>query len=104
MAEDSVINGQNAYEEDIAVVAPGTVIVDHPCVVWDMTVCIEEAVVAVVNFSNNSDGYDSADRVGKVVLNGPTTIHCVFPKGRYCTEGLSAIANNGSADVRVSYD
>jgi hypothetical protein len=104
MTDISIPQGHNVYEEDIPVVAPGVELIGNPCTVWDITVCVEPAVVAVVNFSNSSGGYDATAIVGKVVISGPDTKHFVFPKGRHCGTGLSCIANNGSVDVRVSYD
>jgi hypothetical protein len=100
----SLAAGKNVYEEDIPVVAPGVELIYGPCTVWDITVCVEPAQVVVVNFSNSITAYDSAEIVGKVVISGPDTKHFTFPAGRYCDTGLCAIANNGSADVRVSYD
>jgi hypothetical protein len=94
----------NGYEEDIAVVAPGTVINAGPCVIANMTVCIEDSAVVVVNFSDSATAYDNAERKLKVVLNGPTTVHLNFEGGKNFDNGLCAIANNGSADVAITYE
>jgi len=92
------------FKEDIAVVAPGTVILALPVVIRDMTIMIEDASVVVVNLSDTAAAYDSTYKIKKVVLNGPQTVHLEFPKGLKCSTGLCAIANNGSADIAVTYD
>jgi hypothetical protein len=104
MTEISLPIGNNVYKEDIAVTAAGTEILGAPATIWDMTVSMEDSAVAVVNFSNSITSYDNTTRCGKVVISGPNTLHFVFPKGRHVTTGLCATANNGSVDVRVSYD
>ena len=93
----------SAFEEDISHLAAGTEIIGHPCTVWDLTVCIEDAVTAVVNFSNSTSTYDNSVRCGKAVIAGPGMQHIVFPKG-LPVDGLCATANVGSVDVRVTYE
>lgn len=104
MTDVSIAVENTVHSEDISVGASGTAIITRPCTIWDMTVSIEGAVTAIVNFSNNSDGYNATYRIKKVVVNGPQTIHLTFPKGWYLSTGLSAVANNGSVDVDVTYD
>lgn len=104
MTELSNALGSDVYKEDVPVVVPGFELIGGPCTVWDITVTMEDSAVAVVNFSDSADAYANAKRCEKVVISGPTTQHLIYPKGMTCTEGLCVIANNGSVDVRVSYD
>jgi hypothetical protein len=99
-----LLNQNSTYKEDIPVVAPGYALVGSACMLWDMTISVEDTAVIVINFSDTATAYDSAYRNEKVVLNGPTTLHIVFPNGKYCSRGLCVIANNGSADISVTYD
>ena len=102
--DKSLAQGHNVYEADIPVVAPGVELISGPATIWDVTVTSDLNQVSIVNFSDSTTAYDSTKRQGKVVINGQTTVHLTFPTGRHCSEGLCAIANNGSVDVRISYD
>jgi hypothetical protein len=103
MTDISIPNGNNKYQEDVAVVVPGSTLVAGPCVVWTITVAKEADATAIVSFSN-SEGYDNAYRVFKVVIDAPNTLHYSFPKGLYLSTGLSVISNVGSVDVSCTYD
>lgn len=103
MTNISSYNLTSVYEEDISIGA-GTELLGSPSTVWDLTVVVEDAVTAVVNFSNSITSYDNAQRCAKVVISGPGTQHIMFPKGLPITTGLSAVANVGSVDVRVTYE
>ena len=104
MTEISLSQGNTAYQEDISTLAAGTVLVAKPCVVWKIIVSLEASSVAVVNFANDDTSYSNANRVMKVVINGPTTIPLTFPKGLYLSDGLAATSNLASVDIMVVYD
>jgi len=101
---DISLRGNSIYEEDISTLAAGTELIGAPCVIWDITVCLEANADATVNFSNSTTAYDSSERIKKVVLDGPGTIHLVFSKGLYCSAGLCVTSNVSSVDVSVDYD
>ena len=104
MTEISLTQGNTKYQEDISTLAAGTALVAGPCVVWKMVVSLEVSGVAIVNFANDDTSYSNANRVLKVVINGPTTIPLTFPKGLYLSDGLSATSNLASVDVTIIYD
>jgi hypothetical protein len=92
------------YVEDIAVVAPGSTVVSQPCRVYSMTFSIEGAGDAVISVSN-SQGYDNAYRVEKVVLTSTNkTFEIIYPTGKFFSSGVSAISNLGSVDVGVTFE
>ena len=94
---------KNAYEEDISILAAGTELFAGAAMVYDITVCLEANANAIVNFSDSMTSYDNTHRCNKVVIDGPDTIHLVFPKGLPVDHGLCATSNISSVDVRVSY-
>lgn len=92
------------YQEDISQGLAGTILIAQPCQVWQITVIVDTADAATVNFANNSAGYTAATRNFKTTVSGPNTINIEFPHGLVCASGLSAIANTGSVDIFISYD
>ena len=103
MAELTTGRLTSVYEEDISTAATGTEIIGGPATVWDVTVVIESSG-AVVNFSNSATSYNNTNRCGKVVLASAGTQHLVFPKGLPVTNGLCAVSNAASVDIRVTYE
>ena len=93
----------SVYEEDVSVTT-GTELISGPATVYEVIVCIESNVDAIVSFSNSITAYDNAKRCGKIVIDGPGTQQVVFPKGLVCDTGLCVVSNAGSVDVHVSYD
>ncbi len=104
MTDISLPQGNNTYQEDVSTLEAGSTLVTGPCVVWSITAAVEADGDPIISFSN-SEGYDATYRVAKIVLSTETkTVHLVFPKGLYCSTGLSATSNLASVDVSVTYD
>lgn len=95
----------DTYQEDIAVVAPGTVLVSRPCQVWQIQIVADIGQTGIVEFSDDATGYNNAHRKAKAYLSSGGYMQTInFPHGLNCTRGLSTIANTTSMDVFVSYD
>ncbi len=104
MTDNSIPQGRNVYQEDVSPLAAGNTLIDGPCVVWSITAAIEADGDPIISFSN-SEGYSTTYRVEKIVLSAETkTVHLVYPKGLYCSTGLSVTSNLAGVDVSVTYD
>lgn len=99
MADKSIDLCPTFYQEDVAVVAPGTVLVARPCMLWTIICVLETTGTVVLNISDDSGGYTAAHRVGKIVFSGPNTEWDGFGKGFNFTRGISVQCNIPSVDV-----
>lgn len=94
----------SAYQEDVSTLAAGSTIIGQPCRVYTITVSHEGAGDPIVSFSN-SEGYDTNERVEKVVLTDEIKTHTItYPTGKYFSVGLSATSNLAGVDVGVTYE
>jgi hypothetical protein len=105
MSVDYLIVPNDKYTEDVAIVAPGSVLVGQACQVWQVLVIADIAQSGVIEFSDDAAAYTGTDRKFKVYLAaGQYTQSITFPHGLNCKKGLCAISNISSIDVFVSYD
>ena len=99
MADKSIDITPTFYKEDVSTVMPGTILLGNPSVLWTIVAALETSGVAVISFSDDATGYNVAHRVGKIVINGPTTDWNGFGKGLNLTRGLSCISSLASVDI-----
>lgn len=95
---------QNKFQEDISVLAAGTNLVGHSCVVYDITIAIEADGDAIISFADGLT-YTTANRVLKAITSAEKkTIQLTFPQGKIFSTGLSVTSNVASVDVAVTYE
>jgi hypothetical protein len=99
MADKSIDITPTFYTEDVKITGTGSVLIANPAVVWTLVAALETSGVATISFSDDANGYNSAHRIGKIVINGPTTDWNGFGKGWNLTRGLSCISNLASVDI-----
>ena len=99
MADKSIDFCVPFYTEDILTIAPGSVLIAHPAMIWTIVFSVELSGTYVVNFSDDATGYNHAHKIGKEVIVGPNSDWNGFGKGLPVTRGLSAICNLVGLDV-----
>ena|ERR1035437_10116361 len=104
MSDKSIDKCPTLYQEDIAVTMPGTVLLNHAAIVWDLSAVLEGSGVAVVSFSDDARGYNPLHRIAKIVFTGPDTESVGTGKGLTCLRGLSCISNVPSVDINGIYE
>lgn len=105
MSVDYLPQPLDTYKEDVSTLAAGSVIIGRPCQIWQITVIGDIAQTGIIQFSDDSAAFATADKKFKVYLSsGGYMQNITFPHGLNCTKGLCATANVGSIDVFVTYD
>jgi hypothetical protein len=96
---------KNDYQVDISVLAGGTELIAHPCIVYAITVSSDATGDANVSFADKITTYTNATRIEKAVTTDENrTVQLVYPKGKKFAAGVCAKANKASVDVAITYE